>query len=304
MGILEIYLKKSSSLHLVKNYTKLSERGWFSKKNVWNDRLFSFRIAGNLDIYENDDSGELMSFAIILLKSGVILKPEEIIFYNFNNITVKLNKNDILLLNTVDNPEIIPFTDNISDEDKDFVINHIKTVNDFQTRRYSLSEIETSSIKNKNGHKTFKGISKKEMDNSTRIIVDGSNLCYKNGKNFIGLAALKKITNTLAQTYSNIVVFDSQILNLLTTFERTRITQKDLEGILGNNCEVHIVQSKRKADDTIISYIRNDKEAFVLSNDKFKNYMKETNEFEDRLIGFEILGNQAIIHDLDVNVSY
>ena len=288
-------------------FKKLINPGWFAKKSVWFSCISGLIISKNLKAYKYSN---LSNDAIIVLKSGAVLTPLSITFYDFKNISVRLDRIDMLKLNPENDINKIPFTDNISSEDREFVINHIQTINKFHKNNVDLFQSDNfvnrgaESRQYEDKISTTNRTSIENINNSSKIVIDGSNLCYKNGTNFIGLSALQKITHHLLQSYTVIVIFDNQILNLLSTTQGKKIRQKDLGEILGENCEVHIVQSRRKADDTIVSFIRHDNNSFVLSNDRFKIYRTEKDEFEDRLITFEILGNQAIIHDLNVNVKF
>lgn len=66
----------------------------------------------------------------------------------------------------------------------------------------------------------------------------------------------------------------------------------------------HIVASKQLADETILDIASNNKFDYVLSNDRFGEYLDKDVVRNDRLIKHEIVKGKVIIHDLDINCNY
>lgn len=133
-----------------------------------------------------------------------------------------------------------------------------------------------------------------------KIVIDGSNLCYEQGK-FIGAKALAWLTQNLKNKYEVIVVFDSGAF-LGLGFNQT--DPEELEKIFGKGVKIHKVQRERKADETILKYAENEQTYYVISNDRFRDYPQAEVVTNNRIIRHEILGGKIIIHQLDLALSY
>ena len=135
------------------------------------------------------------------------------------------------------------------------------------------------------------------------IVIDGNNLCYQ-GSKFIGTAALRPLCRRLQEEYEVTLVFDASIRQLLSG----RPAQDDRTGV-GRleqqfpNAKVHVVAASSQADETILA-IAVDPVVYVLSNDRFSDYRDQAAVRDKRLITHEILGGQALIHDLGISVVY
>lgn len=77
------------------------------------------------------------------------------------------------------------------------------------------------------------------------LVIDGNNLCYQY-RNFIGLAALLVLAKRLSPSYSVLIVFDASIRSLL------RMSDKDIATRLGGLVKIHVVASKKSADETLL----------------------------------------------------
>jgi hypothetical protein len=127
------------------------------------------------------------------------------------------------------------------------------------------------------------------------LIIDGNNLSYE-GRSFIGLAALAPLCRHLAQKYDVTVVFDASIR------QNMGVHDADLDRALPE-VKVHVVASRRKADETILD-IAQDEFVFVVSNDRYAEYREKSAVRENRLIRHEIINGRILIHDLDIDVTW
>lgn len=124
------------------------------------------------------------------------------------------------------------------------------------------------------------------------LIIDGNNCCYQDN-DFIGLAALIPMTESLAESYAVTVVFDAAIRRLLGA------SDDDVRGALPG-AEVHVVASRTKADETILD-TADAPTTWVVSNDRFGEYRDKKAVKEGRLIKHEIVSGRIFVHDLGVN---
>lgn len=127
-----------------------------------------------------------------------------------------------------------------------------------------------------------------------KIVVDGSNLCYKNGDEFIGLRALSVLSRNLNDRYKVIVVFDGSIRKLVNAPE------SDIKGLFPEGCEIHICAMQNAADETILDLASDDRYTYVLSNDGFLDFPEKEVVASDRLIRHEIVGGVVLVHELGV----
>lgn len=126
------------------------------------------------------------------------------------------------------------------------------------------------------------------------LVVDGSNLCYQNGR-FCGLAPLRAALPAFAQTFSVCIVFDA------STHSRLGKPMHTMASELPPSAKLHIVADK--ADETVLD-LANVANAYVLSNDRFADFPDKAAVREKRLIQHEIVGGRVLIHDLYVDVPF
>lgn len=129
------------------------------------------------------------------------------------------------------------------------------------------------------------------------VVVDANNLCYEN-RRFLGLCVLEAIVPILAQKYEVTLIFDASIRRQLG------LGNKEIEGRFPEAKQVHVVASKRKADETVLAVAGDDAYTFVLSNDRFVDYPEKLVVKEDRLLRHAIVGDLVIVHDLNVTVRF
>lgn len=128
------------------------------------------------------------------------------------------------------------------------------------------------------------------------IVIDGKNLCHMQSK-FIGLPALKAVAKRLSEQYSLTIVFDASIRSDL------KMDDQSIRASFDNTVTVHVVATKIKADETILDAAA-DPGAYVISNDRFRDYPEKDVVSNKRLIRFEILNGRVLIHDLNVNEAF
>jgi len=102
-------------------------------------------------------------------------------------------------------------------------------------------------------------------------------------------------TIELEKLYDVIVVFDPTIRSLLQANDSLIKSQ------FNNDIKVHIVTSKRQADESILDIASNDDLCYVLSNDRFGEYKDKEVVMNNRLIQHEIVDQRVMIHDLKIN---
>ncbi len=129
-----------------------------------------------------------------------------------------------------------------------------------------------------------------------KIVIDGNNMCYE-GDRFVGLPPLIKIINELQKKYMVIIVFDSAIR------AQVKANDHDIRERF-NDIKIHVVATKQLADETILDIASSDDSCYILSNDRFGEYMEKDVVKNNRLIRHEIVDGKVIIHDLNVNVRY
>lgn len=129
------------------------------------------------------------------------------------------------------------------------------------------------------------------------IVIDGNNLCYE-GKRFLRLAVLEALVPILAHKYQITLIFDASIRRKLG------LNSKDIEAQFPLAQHVHIVASKRAADETVLAAASDDPHTFVLSNDRFVDYPERMAVKEDRILRHEIVGKAAYIHELRIEAKF
>jgi hypothetical protein len=129
------------------------------------------------------------------------------------------------------------------------------------------------------------------------IVIDGNNLCYE-GSTFIGLAAIEKLLPLLSRICSVVVVFDSAIRRLLNTDD------SGLQKRLGGHAKVHVVASRRMADETVLDLGSASELTYVLSNDRFGDFNEKSAVKDGRIIQHEIVNRNIFVHDLQLRAAY
>lgn len=127
------------------------------------------------------------------------------------------------------------------------------------------------------------------------LVIDGSNLCYEDGK-LIGLRALRAVCDGLPDDLDFIVVFDASIRKKLGVNDDALRSQLP-------EVKVHIVASKVRADATILTAAQ-DPKSFVLSNDRFADFPDKPAVHDGRLIQHEIINGRVVIQALSIDVGY
>lgn len=129
------------------------------------------------------------------------------------------------------------------------------------------------------------------------VIIDGNNLCYDSQK-FIGLGALKSVISFLHPVYSVTIVFDAAIRSMLQVYDQA------IGKALGDGVTVHIVSTGSKADETILNLAGTDKNAYILSNDRFGEYNDKSAVREKRILRHEIVNGRVFVNDLNFEGTY
>lgn len=130
------------------------------------------------------------------------------------------------------------------------------------------------------------------------VVIDGNNLCYEQDRRrMIGLGALEAAARRLARDYKVVIVFDAGICSVC------KLTPQAISARFSNVAEIHIVPSKAGADETILD-AAGDVDAYVLSNDKFRDFPDKAVVRAGRLVTHSIVNRRIMIHDLDVNESF
>jgi hypothetical protein len=128
------------------------------------------------------------------------------------------------------------------------------------------------------------------------LVIDGNNLCYE-GQVFIGLEPLHSLTHELDGSYQMIVVFDSSIRRLM------RMNDQQVRYGFPTRVKVHIVASEQGADQTILE-LASAPDAYVISNDRFRDFVDQEAVRGKRLIRHEIVAGRLFVHDLSLAVAF
>ncbi|MFM2067429.1 MAG: hypothetical protein RLZZ584_2338 [Pseudomonadota bacterium] len=131
------------------------------------------------------------------------------------------------------------------------------------------------------------------------LVLDGNNLCYE-GQQFIGLEAALALSYALAddRRYNKVVVvFDASIRRLLG------MGDAQIAHGFPTRATVHVVASRQGADQTVLE-MATAPDAWVISNDRFRDYTDKPAVRDDRLIRHEIVAGQVMVHDLDLRVGF
>lgn len=132
--------------------------------------------------------------------------------------------------------------------------------------------------------------------NIDSIIIDGNNLCYQQSE-FIGIEPLKIISDILIKNHKVVIIFDYNIRSLL------KMNDNNIRMCFNNNIELFISPTKIKADETILDEAEK-QSAYIISNDRFKDFPEKKAFQEQRIIRHEIFGGRIKIRDLNINESF
>jgi hypothetical protein len=130
-----------------------------------------------------------------------------------------------------------------------------------------------------------------------KIIIDGNNLCYLSDK-FLGLNALIALSDELLLKYQITIVFDPGIMSLLS------LTELEIKESFNPNINIHIVAHGETADETILNIASVNNTSFILSNDRFAEYVDKEAVKQKRLIKHNIIDGLIMVHDLHINLRY
>jgi hypothetical protein len=130
------------------------------------------------------------------------------------------------------------------------------------------------------------------------LVLDGNNLCYE-GQQFIGLEAALALSCALAdeRRHKVVVVFDAGIRRLL------HMDDRQIAHGFPTRATVHVVASRQSADQTVLEMAAAP-DAWVISNDRFRDYTDKPAVRDERLIRHEIVAGQVMVHDLDISIGF
>ena len=109
--------------------------------------------------------------------------------------------------------------------------------------------------------------------------------------------SLTALTYEIAENYEVIVVFDASIRTLLG------INDQQIAFGFPLKVRVHVVANKQTADQTILEMASNP-DAYVISNDRFRDFTDKSAVNAQRLFRHEILAGKLLIHDLNIAITY
>lgn len=129
------------------------------------------------------------------------------------------------------------------------------------------------------------------------VVIDGNNLCYENHREVIGLGAIEAAVKSLSADYKVVIVFDAQICAVL------RMKHSEIAARFRQWAQVHIVTSKSGADETILD-AASDKDTYVISNDRFRDFADKPVVREGRVVTHSIVNRKIMISDFDINAQF
>ena len=137
----------------------------------------------------------------------------------------------------------------------------------------------------------------RKADRSVKeLIIDGSNLCYRD-RDFIGLAALIPLIGALPSDCETTVLFDSGICGSL------KMTEAEIQKCLPR-VVVHVIESSPQADELILESACGKPGAFVLSNDRFVDFKEKEVVVSGRVFRHDILGDLVSVSALGITVRW
>lgn len=135
------------------------------------------------------------------------------------------------------------------------------------------------------------------------ILIDGNNMCYKNGSLKIGLAPLVALTNYLVENTQSkvIVIFDPRIESML------KMERKEIEESFNSAVDVNLLQSGRKADEALLDFADGDDTCYIISNDNYNDeaYADKEVIINNRILKHEIIAGRINIPALGIkNIKF
>ena len=131
-----------------------------------------------------------------------------------------------------------------------------------------------------------------------KLIIDGNNLCYESGDQFVGLAPLVALTKALLDRFELLIIFDAAIRAML------KASDGDIRSALPSSVKVHVVSTRQTADETLLEAASEHGDVYVLSNDRFSDFPEKEVVRSGRLIRHEIIGGKVMVADLCIAESY
>lgn len=134
------------------------------------------------------------------------------------------------------------------------------------------------------------------------LVIDGSNLLNKydhnNGDQFIGLTALDALMPALADKVEKIILFFDH-----GAPKKLRMSEQALyERFAQWANEVIVTPMNSPADDTILAAANKNKHAYVISRDRYNDYLAQYPWIKERLFAPIIANGTVHVHDLFLDV--
>ena len=136
----------------------------------------------------------------------------------------------------------------------------------------------------------------KKLDRTiSHLVIDGNNACYE-GQSFIGLRGISALLGALDNRFKVTVVFDASIRAMLKT------DNQGVKKLLGGKVATHVAPTKTAADEYLMKLAGKDKNAFVLSNDRFAEYHDYDVVKSRRVLRFLIADGMFMANELDISI--
>ncbi|MBU6958017.1 hypothetical protein KRR23_09735 [Pseudomonas sp. CVAP len=157
----------------------------------------------------------------------------------------------------------------------------------------NLAKIETRIVE----------LQKRDSRGITRIVIDGTNLCYR-GRNpnrkFIGVVALTHLLPTLQHLWPGveiIICFDPG------TLKNSAKLWPDGEKHFPHSVQIHEIAQGSKADESIIELASGETE-YVISNDTFRDFQNRPPVKEGRVFKADITTNDILVLALAAHARF
>ncbi len=128
-----------------------------------------------------------------------------------------------------------------------------------------------------------------------RILIDGSNLCYDNGV-FIRFHALSHLTDELVKLYKVMIIFDASIRS------RMKLDDDRIRSVFDQRIQIKVLATKQTADELLLKIAEGKPETYILSNDRFNEFLEYEAVRTNRILRFEIADQRVFVSDLDIDV--
>ncbi|MFK3607714.1 hypothetical protein A7D21_27355 [Pseudomonas sp. AP19] len=146
-------------------------------------------------------------------------------------------------------------------------------------------------------------LQKRESRGITRLVIDGTNLCYR-GRNpnrkFIGVVALTHLVPILQQLWPGveiIICFDPG------TLKNSAKLWPDGEKHFHHSVQIHEIAQGNTADETIIELASGETE-YVISNDTFRDFQSRPPVKEGRVFKADITTNDILVLPLAAHARF